>query len=236
MDLETSFEIRMHIPLSRIQKLIGERMLQSKLTKPCFYIETKADITELMAARGKLSKELGVKITSNAFFIRALAVAAGKHPVTTGRLDGDRIRIADAINVGFAVNSPQGLVVPVIKNADKKSLAQIAGEDEQFTEKARNNKLTLEDMEGETMALSNLGVYGIDYFFGIVPPQTSTILGVGNVVNTAVGGYDTPDLKVTSRKLTTLTLAVDSRIINEVYAAKFLSFIAEQLQNPRALI
>ncbi|MCX5638575.1 MAG: 2-oxo acid dehydrogenase subunit E2, partial [Planctomycetota bacterium] len=171
----TRYEIRdtNSFQLTRIQKLIGERMLKSKLTKPCFYIESKADVTELMAIRGKLSKALGAKITSNAFLVRALALAAKQYPVMTGSLNGEDIRIAEAINVGFAVHSPQGLVVPVIKDADKKTLAEIASQDKLLTEKARSNKLTLTDMEGETIALSNLGVYGVDYFFGIVPPQAS---------------------------------------------------------------
>jgi pyruvate dehydrogenase E2 component (dihydrolipoamide acetyltransferase) len=222
----------MRIPLTRIQKLIGQRMLESKLTKPCFYIESKADVTELMALRLKLSKSLGVKITSNAFFIRVLALAVGKYPMMLGKLDGDYVRLADAINVGFAVNSPQGLVVPVIKHADKKDLAQIAREEKLLTEKARSNKLTLVEMEGETVALSNLGVYGIDSFLGIVPPPTSIILCVGNVVRTALPAKG----QILVRKITGLSLAVDRRIINAVYAAELLNFIIEQLQNPQQLI
>jgi pyruvate dehydrogenase E2 component (dihydrolipoamide acetyltransferase) len=222
----------MPIPLTRIQKLIGERMLKSKQTKPCFYIESKADVTEMMAIRGKLSKASGVKITSNAFFIRALALAAKQYPIMTGSLNGEDIRVAEAINVGFAVHSPQGLVVPVIKDADKKTLAEIAEQDKLLTEKARSNKLTLADMEGETIALSNLGVYGVDYFFGIVPLQASTILAVGNVIRMVVP----QDSSVVVRKITTLTLAVDRRVADEIYAAQFLKFIAEQLQNPRELV
>jgi pyruvate dehydrogenase E2 component (dihydrolipoamide acetyltransferase) len=221
-------------------------MLKSKLTKPCFYIESKADVTELMAIRGKLSKALGAKITSNAFLVRALALAAKQYPVMTGSLNGEDIRIAEAINVGFAVHSPQGLVVPVIKDADKKTLAEIASQDKLLTEKARSNKLTLTDMEGETIALSNLGVYGVDYFFGIVPPQASTILAVGNVIQMIVPGYDgegplrdksqNGGSEMIMRKIMTLTLAVDRRVVNEIYAARFLKFIAEQLQNPRELV
>jgi len=221
----------MRVPLTRIQRLIGERMLKSKLTKPCFYIESKADITELMSLRGKLSKSSGVKITSNTFFIRALAMAVKKYPIVTGKLDGESIKVAEAINVGFAVHSPQGLVVPVIKDADRKTLAEIAEQDKLLTEKARSNKLTLTDMEGETIALSNLGVYGVDYFFGIVPPQASTILAVGNVNRAVV----LQNGSMVVRKLTSLTLAVDGRVINEFYAAKFLKFIVEQLQNPGVL-
>jgi len=210
-------------------------MLKSKLSKPCFYIESKADVTELMGLRPKLSKSLGVKITSNAFFIRTLALAVKEYPLMVGRFDGDKIQIADAINVGFAVNAPHGVIVPVIKNADKKRLAEITSEEKLFTEKARSNKLTLEEMEGETIALSNLGVYGTDSFFGIVPPPASTILAVGNVIKMVCPEDGNGGPKAVVRKITSLTLAVDHRVINGAYAAEFLNFITEQLQNPQRL-
>jgi len=207
-------------------------MLESKLNKPCFYLESKADVTELMGMRSGLRKSSGVKITTNAFYIRTLAIAVKKYPVMAGRLVGDNIKIADSVNVGFAVNAPQGLVVPVVKDADKKRLAEIACIEKSLTEKARDNKLTLEEMEGETIALSNLGAYDIDSFFGIVPPPSSTILAVGNVIREVVP-YDG---RPTVRKLVSLTLAVDHRVINGNYAAEFLSFITDQLQNPKLLI
>jgi len=221
-----------HIPLTRIQRLIGERMLMSKLSKPSFYVGSKADVTELMAVRPKLRKSLGVKITTNAFFIRALGLAAKKYPLAVGRFDDDKIRIAERINVGFAVNAPQGLVVPVIKDAGEKTLPEIAREEQSLTDKARDNQLTLEDIEGETIALSNLGVYGVDSFLGIVPPPASTILAVGNVVHTAVCEND----KIIMRKIVGLSLAADQRVITEKYAAEFLSFITDELQNPQRLI
>ena len=220
------------IPLTRIQKLISERMLTSKLNKPCFYIESKADVTELMGLRPKLKKSLSVKITTNAFYILTLALAVKKYPVMVGKLDGDNITIADCVNVGFAVNAPQGLVVPVIKDADKKTLAEVARLEKLLTEKARSNKLTLEDMQAETIALSNLGVYGIDSFLGIVPPPASTILAVGNVTRMVFP----EDGRMTVRKMVSLTLAVDHRVINGDYAARFLNFITEQLQNPERLL
>jgi pyruvate dehydrogenase E2 component (dihydrolipoamide acetyltransferase) len=223
---------QMQIPLTRIQKLIGERMLKAKLSKPCFYVESKADITELMAIRPKLRKSLGVKITTNAFYIRALGLAVQKYPLVVGRFDGGNIRIAEHVNVGFAVNAPQGLVVPVVKDAGEKTLPEIAREEASLTDKARDNQLTLEDIEGETVALSNLGVYGIDSFLGIVPPPASTILAVGNVIPTVVCEND----KIIVRKIISLSLAADQRVINETYAAEFLNFITEELQNPQRLI
>ena len=223
-----------HIPLTRIQKLTGERMLESKLSKACFYVESKTDVTELMAIRPRLRKSLGVKITTNAFYIRALGLAVQKYPLVAGKLDGENIRIAQRVNVGFAVSAPQGLVVPVVKDADKKTLAEIAREEKLLTGKARDNRLTLEDIEGETIALSNLGAYGIDSFLGIVPPPTSTILAIGNVVPTAMCRGENDEIAV--RKMLRLSLAVDHRVINGTYAAQFLTFIAEQLQNPQQLI
>jgi pyruvate dehydrogenase E2 component (dihydrolipoamide acetyltransferase) len=220
------------IPLTRIQRLIGQRMLQSKLSKPCFYIEMRADITELMGLRPKLRKKFGVKITTDAFYVRALALAAKQYPLVLGRIDGDSIKIPDSINVGFAVNAPQGLVVPVIKNADKKSLVEIALLEQTLTERGRDNKLALEELEGETIALSNLGAYGIDSFYAIVPPPTSTVLAVGNANREIVP----IDGKPAERKIVSLSLAADRRIVDEVYAAKFLSTICEQLQNPQQLI
>lgn len=221
-----------HIRLTRIQKLIGKRMLQSKLNKPCFYIEIKADVTELMGLRPRLRKSLGVKITTDAFYVRALAMVVKQYPLMLGRLDGDNIEIPDSINIGFAVNAPQGLVVPVIKQADKKTLAEIAELEQTLTEKGRDNKLTLDEMEGETIALSNLGAYGIDSFLAIVPPPTSTVLAVGNANREIVP----VDGKPVERKIVSLSLAADRRVIDEVYAAKFLNTICEQLQNPQELV
>jgi pyruvate/2-oxoglutarate dehydrogenase complex dihydrolipoamide acyltransferase (E2) component len=142
------------IPLTRIQKLIGKRMAESKRSKPCFYIQSRADVTELMSLRPKLSKSLGAKITSNSFLIRSLALAAKKYPLVIGtvadRGKGNssaagervtRVTIAETINVGFAVNAPQGLVVPVIKEADKKSLVEIARLEKTLTEKARSQQI-----------------------------------------------------------------------------------------------
>jgi len=220
-----------YIPLSRIQRLIGQRMLESKHTKPCCYMGIEADTTELMDSRQVLKKQLGVKITSNAFYIKALAMAVREFPLTVGRLEGDSIKIADCINVGFAVSAPQGLVVPVVKEADKKTLAEIATLEKILTDKARSNKLTLDDITGETIGLSNLGVYDIDSFIGIVPPPATTILNVGNTLRTAVPQNG----KIVIRKITDLTIAVDSKVVPEPCAAKFLARIAELLQQPQEL-
>jgi pyruvate dehydrogenase E2 component (dihydrolipoamide acetyltransferase) len=233
--------VQVHVPLSRIQRLIAERMVASKRTKPCFYLEAGADVTDLMGMRHSLSKAFGVKITSNAFLIHALALAAKDHPLMVGRFvwedpddpeAGAVIRIAEAISVGFAVNSARGLLVPVVKDAQAKTLAQIASEEKRLTDKARSNKLTLDDIEGETIGLSNLGVYDIDSFLGIVPPPVSTILTAGKVSMAAVPR----DGVIEVRKRMSLSLAVDHRVIQPDYAARFLLSLSRQLENPDRLI
>jgi pyruvate dehydrogenase E2 component (dihydrolipoamide acetyltransferase) len=244
------------VSLSRIQRLIAGRMLASKQSKPCFYQATRADVTDLMAMRHTLSKALGVKVTSNAFLIHALALAAREYPLMVGRfvwtsadsvepLDGDGqappsqtpeagavIEIAEAVNVGFAVSSAQGLVAPVIKHAHEKSLGQIAREEKLLTDKARSNKLALDDLEGETIGLSNLGAYDIDSFIGIVPPPASTILAVGKVSLAAVPR----DGRAVVRKMMSLSLAVDHRVVQSDYAARFLQSLAERLEAPQKLV
>ena len=215
------------VPLTRIQKLIGKRMLASKHTKPCFYVERKADVTELLRRRHKISKALGVKITSNTFLIRSLALAAHHYPLVLGRLESDStvITIPEAVNIGFAVNTARGLIVPVIKHADRKTLAEIAAEERALTRKARSNQLTLGELEGETIALSNLGAYGTDAFLGIVPLPASTILSVGNPNRTVVPR----DGHFVARKMMSLSLAVDHRVLDSAYAARFLRRVAGQL-------
>jgi pyruvate dehydrogenase E2 component (dihydrolipoamide acetyltransferase) len=232
---------QVQVPLSRIQRLTAERMSASKRTKPCFYLERSADVTDLMGMRHSLSKTLGVKITSNAFLIHALALAAADHPLTVGRFAwqdpddpqaGAIIRIAQTVSVGFAVNGSQGLVVPVVKDAQVRTLGQIAQEEKRLTDKARSNKLTLDDIEGETIALSNLGAYDVDSFLGIVPPPVSTILTAGKIGAAVV----CRDGRIEVRKRMSLWLAVDHRVIQPDYAARFLLSLSKQLENPERLI
>ena len=181
--------------------------------------------------RHKLKKAIGTKITTNAFYIEACARAVKKYPLTAGLIENNKIKIANEINIGFAVNTSIGLVVPVIKNADQKSLADIAQSEKTLTDSARSNRLSPDELTGETMAISNLGAYDIDCFLGIVPPQTSIILAIGKSTPAAAVFENGPAV----RRIVNLSLAVDRRIVDEIYAAKFMQFITNQLENPRHL-
>lgn len=219
------------IRLTRIQKIIAGRMLESKQTKPCFYIELKADESEMLDMRHKIKRATKIKVTTNAFYIRALAISAIKFPLVLGKIVDNNIIIADSVNVGFAVTAPHGLVVPVIADAHKMTLTEIAQAEKDLVAKARANTLDLGDVSSETIALSNLGAYGIDSFIGIVPPPATVILSVGNTQHTPFPQGDT----IVEHRLVNLTLAADSSIVNPDYAARFLSNIKTLLENPRQL-
>ena len=222
------------VPLTRIQKLIGKYMLQSKREGPCCYLEARADMTDLVAMRRPYCKQAGVRVTTNDFFFCEIARAAKRYPLIAGHLDdnGANIRIGDDVEVGFAVAAPQGLVVPVIKNASGKSLPQIAVQSSALVEKARANKLALDDFEDADIIFSSLGMYGGSSFFGIKPPGIASIISVGKFEDTIVPSKG----KLTIRKTMSVGLAADRRIVNEFYAAKFLNCVVELLQAPEILI
>jgi pyruvate dehydrogenase E2 component (dihydrolipoamide acetyltransferase) len=208
-------------PLSRIQKLIGERMLESKRTQPCFYLTSQADVGQLSEIRRPLSKQLGVRISMNDFIIRAIAVAIEKFPLMT---QGD-------INVGLAVASPVGLVVPVIKNANSKSLAQIAKESAELIEKARNNKFSLDDLQTGCITLTALGMFGINSFLPIPVPGQRSIISVGKIIDQPIPAKT----GISVRKTIEFCLAADITKVDYEYAAKFLVEITNLVAQPQKL-
>ncbi|MBU1261181.1 MAG: 2-oxo acid dehydrogenase subunit E2 [Planctomycetes bacterium] len=220
-----------YIPLTRIQKLISQRMLESKQTQPCFYMTAKADVGRIGKIRRPLSKELGVRISMNDFFLRAMAVAIEKYPLMAGTFKDDYIEIAETIDVGLAVAAPKGLVVPVIKNANKKSLADIAKETMELIEKARNDKLSLDELAGACMTLTALGMFGIDSFLAIPSPGQCGILSVGKISEEPV----LHNGKLEAKKVIKFGLAADHRIITPAYGAEFLAEITSLVSSPEKL-
>jgi pyruvate dehydrogenase E2 component (dihydrolipoamide acetyltransferase) len=220
------------VPMGRIQKIIGQRMSRSKQNIPCFYLKRRADISELLDMRRGAGRDKAVKITTNDFLIRALGLAIEKYPLLAAKIDNNDIVIADTVNVGFAVAAPHGLVVPVIKDAQKKHVAQIATETEALTQKARSDQLTADDVGGACITLSNLGVFGIDSFIAIVSPGQASVMAVGNIAKSPIRTADGTQV----RRQIDMTLSVDHTIVNGDYAARFLSFAAELLEQPQRLI
>ncbi|MHC4648040.1 MAG: dihydrolipoamide acetyltransferase family protein, partial [Planctomycetota bacterium] len=224
------------VPLSRIQKITAQRMLQSKREIPCFYLTVRPDVTELVDIRTRTNQNSDVKISYNDFIIRAVAAGLEKFPLMTGTLEGEVIRLPDTINVGLAIAIPDGLVAPVIANANKKDLTQIARDSSALVQKAQANKLAPTDLEGACITVSNLGSFGIESFIPIVIPGQSSILGVGRITDTCApnsAGRDPAGAAFAVRKLMNLTLSVDHRTINGSYAAQFLDFVRKLLEDAR---
>jgi pyruvate dehydrogenase E2 component (dihydrolipoamide acetyltransferase) len=226
-DEKAEIKLGVTFPLTKKQKLTAERMLKSKREIPCFYLTVKTDVTDLVELRIKLNKTGSTKISYNDFIIRAVAIGLQKFPIMTGQLVGNAIKLPCTINVGLAVSTPDGLVVPVVKDAHKKNVKQITADAKALIEKTQNEKLLLTDLEGACITVSNLGVFGIDSFIPIVIPGQCSILGIGRITDTCV-----PDNgNVIIRKLMSMTLSVDHKIANGAYAAQFLDFTRKLLED-----
>jgi pyruvate dehydrogenase E2 component (dihydrolipoamide acetyltransferase) len=215
------------VPMSRLQKITAQKMLRSKREIPCFYLTVKADVTGLVELRAGMNGGSDAKISFNDFIMRALAIGLEKFPIMTGRFVDDAILLPEDIGIGLAIYLQDGLVAPVVKNVNKKSVIEIANDTKELIEKARSNKLTPVDLEGGCITVSNLGSFGVESFIPIVVPGQCSILGVGRITDTAVpdnGG-------IAIRKLMSLTLSVDHRIANGAYAGRFLDFVRKALQD-----
>ena len=252
----TGIKLGQTIPLNRLQKITAKKMLQSKREIPCFYLTVKADVTDLVDLRDELNKtgdvhpvrnsirnnmtqkgkiSNGAKISYNDFIIRSVAIGLEKFTIMTGQLAGDKIKLAESIDIGLAIAVPDGLIAPIVKDVNKKNLARIARDREILVEKARSNKLALTDLQGGCITVSNLGAFGIESFIPIVIPGQCSILGVGQIIDACVpddsnGSHsDRPGIIV--RKLMSLTLSVDHRVTNGTYAARFLDFVRKLLED-----
>jgi pyruvate dehydrogenase E2 component (dihydrolipoamide acetyltransferase) len=215
------------VPLNRLQKITAERMLKSKREIPCFYLTVKADVTGLVDLRTKLNQGCDVKISYNDFIIKAVATGLGRYPIMTGQLTGESIKLSDTINVGLAISVSDGLVAPILKDVNKKSVKQIARDSQALVDRARNNKLAPDDLEGGCITVSNLGAFGIDNFIPIVVPGQCSILGIGRITDTCI-----PENGIMVRKLMNMTLSVDHKVANGAVAAQFLDFVRKLLEDP----
>ena len=219
------------LPLNRIQKITGQKMLQSKREIPCFYLSVKTDVTDLVQLRAKLNKTSPakgrIKVAYNDFIIRAVAIGLEKFPIMTGQLAGDTIELAKSIGIGLAISVPGGLVAPIVKDVNKKDVRQIARDSKTLVEKARSNKLAPTDLEGGCITVSNLGAFEIESFIPIVVPGQCSILGIGQITKTCVP----EDGSIMVRKLMSMILSVDHKVTNGAYAAQFLDFVRKLLED-----
>lgn len=225
------------IPIKGIRKTIGERMVKSLFTAPHVVSMDEADVTELVVLREKEKKaaeERGVKLTYLAFIVKAATVALKQHPYLNSSLDPQKneIVLKHYYNIGIAVDTPEGLMVPVIKNADRKSIMEIAKETEELAEEARTRKIKLSDLKGNTFTITNIGSIGGLFSTPIINPPDVAILGVHRIrdMPIAING------EVKIRKILPLVLSFDHRVLDGAQAARFMNTLIEHLKDPDLLL
>jgi pyruvate dehydrogenase E2 component (dihydrolipoamide acetyltransferase) len=222
------------VPLSTIRKVTAKRLSEAALV-PAFQLTTVLDATELGVLRRQINEHLaasGVKISVTDLIIKASAVTLRAHPEVNAAFDGDAIIRRGHVNVGVAVALEDGLIVPVIKDADVKSLSQISTEAKELAGKARAGKLKPDEFSGGTFTISNLGMFGIDSFTAVLNPPEAAILAVGSTADEPV----VVDGEVTVRARTRLTLTVDHRVLDGATGAAFLRDLTDLLANPLRIL
>lgn len=215
-------------PLSQMRKVIAQRLSDSKFTAPHFYLRMTVTMDNAMTARKAINEAASVKVSFNDLIIKAVAMALRKHPDVNSSWMEDFIRQNHHIHIGSAVAIEDGLIVPVIKFADQKSLSQIAEESKTLADRARNKKLQPNEFTGNTFTISNLGMMDIDEFTAIINPPDACILAVGKIAATPV----VENGQVVVRNLLKLTLSCDHRVVDGAVGASFLQTLKSYLENP----
>jgi len=194
------------------------------------------DMSEVARLRQKLlpkfEAEIGIRPSYTDFLVKVLAIALREQPVFNSRLEGDLIRLIEEINIGVAVEVEEGLIVPVVRNADKKTLTEIATSTKQLVDGAREGRLSSSELTGGTFTISNLGSYSVDAFTPLINPPETAILGVGRIVNKPA----VSDGQIKIKPMMCLSLSFDHRVIDGAVAARFLQRIKEILETPSPLV
>jgi pyruvate dehydrogenase E2 component (dihydrolipoamide acetyltransferase) len=219
-------------PLSQMRKIIAQRLAESKFSAPHFYLRMTFTMDNAIEARKAVNEVAPVKVSFNDLIIKAVAMALRRHPAVNSSWMGDFIRQNQHIHIGTAVAIEEGLIVPVIKFADQKSLSQIAEESKSLADKARNKKLQPPEFTGNTFTISNLGMMDIDEFTAIINPPDSCILAVGKITPTPV----VEDNQMVIRQLLKLTLSCDHRSVDGAVGAAFLQTLKSFLENPVTML
>ncbi len=224
---ETNIEYGDH-PVSQMRKTIAKRLGESKFTAPHFYLTIEINMDNAIAARKSVNEISESRISFNDLVIKACAMALKKHPYVNGSWHGDKITLHQDVNIGVAVAVSEGLLVPVINNADLKPLSYINQEVRELAEKAKNKKLSLQEMQGNTFTISNLGMFGIEEFTAIINPPDACILAVGSIVQKPV----VKDGEIVVGNMMKVTLSCDHRIVDGAVGAKFLGTVRQYLEQP----
>jgi pyruvate dehydrogenase E2 component (dihydrolipoamide acetyltransferase) len=224
--------------LTTMRSVIAKRLLESKTTIPHFYLEIDVDAKPMLDLRVQLNESLGkltppVKLSLNDFVLKAAAEAVRRVPAVNASFEGDSIRQFPDVQLSFAVAIPDGLITPIIKEAQNKSLIQISGEAKALAGKAKDGKLKPDEFQGGTFTVSNLGMLGIDSFYAIINPPQAAILAVGNIVKKPV--VDANDNIVVGHRQI-FTLSCDHRVVDGAVGAAYLKELRELIEKPALLL
>ncbi len=219
-------------PLSRIRQLTRDRMIQSARTAVPVTLTTEVDATELQQLRRSLSADGGEIVPSyNDLMLKVVAAALTEQPMLNASIEADELLLHSAINIGLAVDTERGLLVPVIREADRLSLLEVAALSADVVERARAGKIAAEDLQGGTFTITNLGMYDIDAFTPIINLPQCAILGVGRIVPRQIV-VDAEAQRLAIRQMMTLSLTFDHRVVDGAPAARFLQRVKQYVETP----
>jgi len=216
------------VAVSQMRKIIARRLAESKFSAPHFYLTMEIDMDKAMEARVSINEVSPVKVSFNDLVIKAAAAALRQHPAVNSSWLGDKIRYNKQINIGVAVAVEDGLLVPVVRNADYKSLSAIAAEVKDLGGRAKSKKLQPSDWEGNTFTISNLGMFGIEEFTAIINPPDACIMAVGGIKQTPV----VRNGEIRIGNVMKVTLSCDHRVVDGAVGSAFLQTFKNMLENP----
>ena len=223
------------VPLTQMRKTIAKRLTTSIGPVPTFYLTIEADMTAMQRARENVNKRLedsGIKTSINDFIIKAVAAALRQHPESNAQWTDTAIRRWNRVHIGVAVAVEDGLITPIVRDADQKGVAEISQEVRELAKRARDRKLQPEEYTGATFSISNLGMFGIDEFTAIINPPEAAILAVGRVEDKAV--VENGEIVVQPRMR--VTMSCDHRVIDGATGAKFLQTLKQYLEEPAMML
>jgi len=215
-------------PVSQMRKVIAKRLGESKFSAPHFYLTMEMNMDKMISAREAINEESPIRISYNDLIVKASAVSLRKHPEINASWFGDKITYHEDINIGVAVAIDEGLMVPVIRNADRKTLVAIKSEIKDLAGKAKSRKISVEEMSGNTFTISNLGMFDIDEFTAIINPPDACILAVGSIVEKPI----VKDGAIVVGNMMKVTLSCDHRIVDGAKGAAFLQTLKSHIENP----
>jgi pyruvate dehydrogenase E2 component (dihydrolipoamide acetyltransferase) len=220
------------VPVSQMRKTIARRLAETKFSAPEFYLTMAINMDKAVESRAKLNEISPVKISFNDMVLKACALALKQHPKVNSSWQGDKIRVNHHVNIGVAVAVEEGLLVPVVRFADLKSLSQIATEVKDYAKKAKDKKLQPSDWEGNTFTISNLGMFGIEEFTAIINAPDSCILAVGAINQVPV----VKDGQIGIGNIMKVTLSCDHRVVDGATGAAFLQTLQGLLEEPLRML